>query len=303
MNVILRKFYEMIGLKKSNKLKRIIANLDFNTAKLLKKNVKYKDLHKGERCFIIGSGPSVKKIDFKKLEDEITFTVNQFSRFESFSDLKTNYHVFSDERIFRLNEDIPSDLEALKYLEKLIKSSDEIKFFSKISSKSCIENSKYLKDMNVNYYMDGLTFHDDYNLDIDMTKQIPWFPTVIDYCIFIAIYMGFEEIYLLGCDCTGFLRVCSLEQNIIKKEKKYYYGYEVGDSESKRIENQLLNDGIGDELEIWSKIFRYYDYIQKMVKKQNIKIVNCTGEGLLNSFECKSLDEVLNNYKKKGDKK
>jgi len=37
-----------------------------------------KDLHKGERCFIIGNGPSLKKTDLAKLRNEYTFGMNRF---------------------------------------------------------------------------------------------------------------------------------------------------------------------------------------------------------------------------------
>ena len=35
-----------------------------------------KDIHKGERCFIIGNGPSLNKLDLSKIKDEYTFGVN-----------------------------------------------------------------------------------------------------------------------------------------------------------------------------------------------------------------------------------
>jgi hypothetical protein len=37
----------------------------------------FKDRHKGERCFLIGNGPSLSKLDLAKLEGEIAFTVNR----------------------------------------------------------------------------------------------------------------------------------------------------------------------------------------------------------------------------------
>ena len=36
----------------------------------------YGDAHRGERCFIIGGGPSLKKLDPKPLKNEYTFGVN-----------------------------------------------------------------------------------------------------------------------------------------------------------------------------------------------------------------------------------
>ncbi|MBU0512166.1 MAG: hypothetical protein KJ638_10780, partial [Chloroflexi bacterium] len=36
-----------------------------------------KDIHKGERCFIIGNGPSLKRTDVSKLRGEFTFGMNR----------------------------------------------------------------------------------------------------------------------------------------------------------------------------------------------------------------------------------
>ena len=36
-----------------------------------------KDIHRGERCFIIGNGPSLRKMDVSKLQGEYTFGMNR----------------------------------------------------------------------------------------------------------------------------------------------------------------------------------------------------------------------------------
>lgn len=38
---------------------------------------KLKDIHKGQRCFIIGNGPSLKNMDLSTLKDEFTFGMNR----------------------------------------------------------------------------------------------------------------------------------------------------------------------------------------------------------------------------------
>lgn len=290
LNILRDKFYALIGVKRTNIIKRFITNRKKETKKILEENKEYKNKHYGKRCFILGSGPSIKDLDFSLLKDEYTFTVNQFARFENFEDLKTNYHIFADERIFKLDENKNSDKEALEYIKKLISSSKKIKFFSKLNSKEYIENSKYFKNIDVNYYTDGLSYYENYNLEPDISKQIPWFPTVIDYCIFIALYMGFKEIYLLGCDCTGFLRLATVDET---QNADYQYGYKISKNEQERLNNQIKTYGIADELEVWGRIFRYYEWLSNYTKEYNATIINCTDRGILNIFERKSIKEVL----------
>ena len=45
----------------------------------------YKDIHRGQRCFIIGNGPSLKQTDLSKLRNEFTFGMNRF--YLAFSEL------------------------------------------------------------------------------------------------------------------------------------------------------------------------------------------------------------------------
>ena len=89
----------LLGPKVSNKIKQLKLTFNYKKHKILRDNRKFKDIHKGKRCFIFGSGPSIQKLNFKMFANEYIFTVNQFPRFENFEDLKTNYHLFSDERM------------------------------------------------------------------------------------------------------------------------------------------------------------------------------------------------------------
>ena len=54
---------------------------------------KYKDIHRGERCFIIGNGPSLKQLDLTLLKNEYTFGMNRiYMAFEEMG-FSTSYYV------------------------------------------------------------------------------------------------------------------------------------------------------------------------------------------------------------------
>ncbi|GAH32608.1 unnamed protein product, partial [marine sediment metagenome] len=56
-----------------------------------------KDIHRGERCFVIATGPSLLKTDFSLIKDEILFGVNTFYRgFDEFGINKCDYYAVSD---------------------------------------------------------------------------------------------------------------------------------------------------------------------------------------------------------------
>jgi hypothetical protein len=56
----------------------------------------YKNLHKGERCFLVGNGPSLSKLDLTKLEGELAFTVNRGYLAASVGLPKTPYYLITD---------------------------------------------------------------------------------------------------------------------------------------------------------------------------------------------------------------
>ena len=51
-----------------------------------------KDIHKGERAFIIGNGPSLKQTDLGKLKGEFTFGLNRI--YLMFPELGFQHHLF-----------------------------------------------------------------------------------------------------------------------------------------------------------------------------------------------------------------
>src|SRR5258708_28843911 len=72
-----------------------------NYAPLLKRNEVFRDRHKGQRCFIIGNGPSLKKQDLSPLANEITFVTNSFYVHPIVGDSwQPTYYFFSDPQYF-----------------------------------------------------------------------------------------------------------------------------------------------------------------------------------------------------------
>ena len=54
---------------------------------LIKTNIILKNKHKGERCFILGSSPSIKDEDLKPLKNEIVFALNNFYVHDDFYEI------------------------------------------------------------------------------------------------------------------------------------------------------------------------------------------------------------------------
>ena len=84
------------------RLKPITRKLDrFISARIFKyflsqKLVKYKNKYNGERCFIIGNGPSLTVHDLEKLESEYTFATNRIYHVYAKTDWRPSFYCIQD---------------------------------------------------------------------------------------------------------------------------------------------------------------------------------------------------------------
>ena len=138
----------------------------------------YKNRHKGERCFIIGNGPSLKKTDLSLLKDEVTFGLNRIYLLFDELGFATTYYVSVNQLVI---EQFAYEIKALfcpKFLSWLGR--DQIDF---------TENMMFL-----NPDVERFSF------STDITKGIWVGATVTNMAIQIAYYMGFETVILVGVD-------------------------------------------------------------------------------------------------------
>ena len=74
------------------------------------------------------------------------------------------------------------------------------RFFFHINAKEIIEANNLFPPDRTNYISSDGFFRENLNFNIDISRVIPNTKNVIVACIIIAAHMGFEEIYLLGCE-------------------------------------------------------------------------------------------------------
>ncbi|MCI9078415.1 MAG: DUF115 domain-containing protein [Lachnospiraceae bacterium] len=259
----------------------------------LDKNKKFKGIHKNRRCFIIANGPSVKELDFSCFENEIVFTVNQLVRKPDFEKLRTNYHIWADRIFFEIDESNADDMEMLDVIKSVSRKSPKVEIFYEATAKPMVDKFGLENSSNVNYFQVlGLNPDRMEKMFVDFTQPIANYPTVVDYAILLAVYMGFKEIYLLGCDCTGIINIA---QNKLKNAKDNLYAFEMTDSAAKRLERYSKQRNIKDELISQAIMFEKYEALDMYCKRNGAKLFNATEGGLLECIEHININNVLNN--------
>jgi hypothetical protein len=237
---------------------------------LLAKNKKLKDIHKRERCFIIGNGPSIKNVDLTKLKDEYTFVSNSFFLHKKYAKIRPNYYSVIDGEFFKGTK------ESKKFFTNLSKKAHkDTTFFFPVSTKDFIENKQYLTKSKKYYLQIKGEFKEDQKYNIDLKKTLPSMVNVMLSCLIIANYMGFSKIYLLGFDHNW------LSENNLRKPPRFYKKHYFKNDEKNTYENGCFSGYI---------LFKSYRLLRRRLKAT---IINCTKNSYLDVFERRGLEDVL----------
>ncbi|MBD1936516.1 hypothetical protein [Microcoleus sp. FACHB-68] len=257
--------------------------------KLLSKNLKFKNIETG-RCFILGSGPSMKKIDLKLLKNEKVMALNNFYVHPVYEFIRPQYYVVAplhrpqtDEEWVAWFKDMDNHLCANTIL--FLGLSHEGLFNQKNPSAYEIVNlnNGLFNSVDVNYYFSG----DFYNRNIDklLNLENPLFNSLTCslMAIVIALYLGFKEIYLLGMDSNHFL----FEQ---ESDRRFYVNAIHQKDEIKRAWGDRF---YVESFRVIYEIFNKYYNLNKIAEKKGTKIINATDNTVLKIFDCVEFESLF----------
>jgi len=137
-----------------------------------------KNTHVGERCFIIGNGPSLRDTDLSKLKNEFTFGMNRF--YLAFPDLGFNTSLLLTVNDLVI-EQCAQDLRALP-----------IPTFVSWRGRKWIEPAENLHYLYTSYDLPRFSGN--------AAGRLWEGATVTFVAMQLAFYMGFKQVYLIGVD-------------------------------------------------------------------------------------------------------
>ncbi|MDB1122429.1 6-hydroxymethylpterin diphosphokinase MptE-like protein [Vibrio algarum] len=149
----------------------------------------FKNKFKGKRCFIVGNGPSLNKIDLTLLESEYTFGVNSIFFKTKEMGFKPTFYAVEDKHVLDDN------------LNEIKKFDCEYKFFpSFYRDKTSNDGNNFYLPFDVGFYREEHPFFEVPRFSKDVSKVVYAGQTVTYFNLQLAFYMGFEEVYLVGMD-------------------------------------------------------------------------------------------------------
>ena len=248
---------------------------------IMSQNSRLKDIHRGQRGFILCNGESVKHQDISILKDEIVMTVSSGYLHNRYDKLTPKYHCTP---LFTYSPAFTKE-RALTWLKEMSESVVADEIFFNTSEKDLIEEAGLFSGRAVNYVdMRGKMEFPEDQRPFDLTQSIPVVQSVSIMCLMIMMYMGFKDIYLIGTDHDELKTGC------------YRYPFDL--KATRNLDLSVNQNGeivykVYDSLRNISYLWDQYRVLKVLALANNINIYNATYGGMLDEFERVDLETLL----------
>lgn len=268
--------YKIFGRNTKLVLRGYFQKLPFIKDDNTRRIESFRNKYKGQRCFLIGNGPSLRLADLNMLKDEICFGCNMIYKVFERTDWRPTFLCASDRVVAQAAaQQLQANPECTLWVSRT--AYDLMKFKG--------DNLIYVSNLRKEkFYVHG-----------DMTEYyVPSIATVMTFMVELAMYMGFSEIYLLGVDFT------------IGRGKNDHFMNSYRDKEMTKLEHMKMRNMFkGEDIGVHDAQIRFegralyaYEQLEKYAKKHGYHVYNATRGGMLEVFERADLDEVAGNKSK-----
>ena len=259
---------QLIGYRKK---KKYVKQRNDNMHAQYERNLgKYHNIHKGERCFIVGTGPSLRLEDVELLKDEWTFGVNSCITMYDKTEWRADYYGIVDSHTVEILGD------------KMNSGEVPVLFYTDIDASYDGANGvAFPKDDSANMMTDTWykrrfpKLFPETDFSDDITKVVYTGKSVVYAMLQIAAYMGFTEIYLLGVDCN------------YAQPKMYSDNVTYIDHKTKWSKERLLKNG--------NQMLPQFEIAKAYAEKHGIQIFNATRGGQLETFPRVEIKDIIRN--------
>ena len=179
--------------------KDFVKNFSLTNKYLLKRSRALKNKHTGSRCFILGSGSSISSQNIKKLKFEHVISVSNTFVHPDFNIIKPKYHAIPP--LLASHGKLYSEEQLVKWLKAIEVGTGQAEMFFYIGDRKMIESNNLFQNRIIHWV--DYSWAASNNKPVNINKIYP-INSVSELAITIAIYLGFDEIYLLGIDHDWF---------------------------------------------------------------------------------------------------
>lgn len=231
----------------------IFRVLGFNWKYNYKRLKQFRDIHRGERCFIVGTGPSLRMEDLELIKNEKSFSVNSIVLSFEDTSWRPTYYAIQDS--FGYNK-----------LKDSIREAKMPYVFNGISTKTMTPKMDIdFIPFPVNILDHGKMIPNHLNRFSGNAFKVVYAGHSITYSAMeLAVYMGFKEIVLLGVDCDYSKTVNHIKAYSVQNDMNAAY---------------LMRES--------------YKVARKWADEHGVRILNATRNAKLDVFDRVELESVL----------
>ena len=255
--------------------------------------------HHSEKMVIIGNGPSLNQ-SVEKYKDIIKsndcIAVNYFALTSLYENLKPSFYALADPAFF--SEDSEFRLSVQELSNKLFENT--VWSMSLIVPRSSL-NSRFIHKIRANNNITILPYNNIFSLPSNTNLYDAWdknlvappAQTVLNLCVYVSLYWGYKETYLIGAD-TSFLTNLRIDQSnnkLYSIESHFYNNDDIykDDDLFDETKKHFLNDPIWYELQCIAKAFKAYSELQDYADYKHLKVYNASEYSWIDAFERKKL--------------
>jgi hypothetical protein len=242
-----------------------------------------------QKCVILGNGPSLGKslIEYEKeLQETPLICVNLFALTKDYETLKPKYYVMHDPGLWFSEGDLTKKIGAA------IKEKTKWPITIYVPYKA--RKSKFIQDLEsqfvtVSFYNYSIFkgFQSLANYLFKKNLAMPQCQNVLVASLFLAINIGFKNIYFIGADHTWHENLIVNQDNILCIKDVHYY------DEGTEIRHKPFYKGlhvkdtfkVAEIFETWAKVFKGYGVISEYSKYTNTHIFNASEVSFIDAFE------------------
>lgn len=256
------------AIKQINEL--FIQTFDPSVRNMASRLSNFRGLYRGNRCFIMGNGPSLNLMNLDLFKNEYIWGSNRCYLLFDRIDWRPTFYVAVDKRV------VPDNA---KEINNLVVELPSTKFFIPYN----FRYNKILKSRNNLFWFNETPYSENGkafdNFSLEPSISMSGVRTVTLSSLQLAVYFGFNPIYLIGCDTSYSIPtnvhvennnsefLISIEDNDLNHFVPNYFGY------GKKWHNPHVD-----------RMIKHYEESYEVCNSINIEIFNATVGGNLKVF-------------------
>lgn len=234
----------------------------------LRENRQLHGRHAGRRGFILGTGPSIKTQDLTVLRGEICISVSNFFVHPDYAAIAPRYHCVAP-----LHPPF-TEADGLRWFREMEGPLAGRELFLGLHERPLVLRHRLLSASSVHYLALNETSLEDGATAIDLDGPLPATQSVSLIALLVALYLGFDEIYLIGVDHTS----------VNLQTGAYAYRHFYTGTRANALGEMPPPSDLEREFSSSTAVWRQYKALRAIATARGVRIVNATRGGLLDVF-------------------